>query len=151
MDNNLSNFSPLHSSKQKRGWRPHWRDMTASLQLLREAPSLPRFGKTGHGQHVPVHEGGLKLGRIRQAEICNKLLSIRWIPIQKQAQKLSDPPKVKVSFPKSHLYSCCFLLAASTFKPCYGSLYPCWDAFRDTLLGSTRHEADSVLYYLIKA
>lgn len=33
--------------KQKRGLGPHWRDMTARLQLLREAPPLPRFGKTG--------------------------------------------------------------------------------------------------------
>lgn len=47
MDNYLSNFSPLHSGKQKRRWGPHWRGMTACLQLLREAPSLPRFGKTG--------------------------------------------------------------------------------------------------------
>lgn len=47
MDNNLSNFSPLHPGKQKREWGPHWRDMTACLQFLREAPSLTRFGKIG--------------------------------------------------------------------------------------------------------
>lgn len=71
MDNNLSNFSPLHSGKQKRGWRPRWRDMTACLQLLWEAFHCQGLGKQDSGQHVPVHEGGLKLGRIRQAEICN--------------------------------------------------------------------------------
>lgn len=48
MDNNLSNFSASQSGRRKRGWGPGWRDTPIDrLQLLRDAPSLPRFGEMG--------------------------------------------------------------------------------------------------------
>lgn len=150
MDNNLSNFPPLHSGKQK--------TVGATLERHDSLPAAPEkstfTAKVWENRTVAKMSLWVRrLGRIKQVEICDKLLSLRCYPIQKPPQKLSHPPKLKLSLPKSHLhsYSCCFLLSASTFKPCCGSLYPCWDAFRDTLLGSTRHEADSVLYDLIKA
>lgn len=63
MDNNLSNFSPLYSSKQKRGWGLHWRDLTACLQFLREAPSLPRFEKTGQWPKCHCEWGRSQIGK----------------------------------------------------------------------------------------
>lgn len=154
MDNNLSNFSPLHSGISKREDGGH----IERHDSLLAAPERSTFtAKVWENRTVAKMSLWVKevsnwegWGRLKYTTSCSAPGDY---PIQKPPQKLSHPPKLKLSLPKSYLhsYSCCFLFAASTFKPCCGFLYPCWDAFRDTLLGSTRHEADSVLYYLIKA
>lgn len=153
MDNNLSNFSPLHSGRQKRGWGPGWRDTIAGWQFLRRTFTANVWwdgtvAKLSLWLRVVSKRQGW--GRLKDARCCSAPGDS---PIQRPPQKLSYPAQLKLSLPKSHLhsYSCCFLLAAPTFEPYCGSLYPCWDAFRDSLLGSATHDVESVLYDLIKA
>lgn len=63
MDNNLSNFSPLHSGRQKRGWGPGRRDTIARRQFPRDASSLPRVGEIGQWPNCHEEWGRSRRGK----------------------------------------------------------------------------------------
>lgn len=156
VDNNLSNFSPLHSGRQNGGGgggRLEGHTDSSSAVSERGTFSAKVWGNgTVAKLSLGVREVSKREGRGRlKYVICSSASGDP--PIQRPSQKMSYSPKLKLSLPKSHLcpYSSDFLPAAPTFEPYCDPLYPCWNAFRDSLLRSTRHEVKSVLYYLIKA
>lgn len=131
MDNNLSNFSPLHSGRQNKAGRAggagRLEGHTDSSSAVSERGTFPAK-VWGNGTvaklSLGVREVSKREGRGRLKYV---MCSSGDSPIRRPSQKMSYPPKLKLSLPKSHLcpYSSDFLPAAPTFEPYCDPLYPC--------------------------